>query len=925
MLLGRERERQKIDRALEAARSGHSAVLGLIGEAGIGKTALLDDAARRAGELRPMRVRGIESEAEIPFASLLELLRPALGTIAELPSPQARALEEALALRPGSAQDRFAVGAATLSLLAAYADAHPLLILIDDAHWLDNASAQALLFALRRLVADPIAVLITAREGERSLLDGAGLDLHRLGGLGEADAAVLLSGLAPEQVRRLQSVTAGNPLALLELAGDADGLELAPEGAPVVISARVAAAFTRRLDSLPASAWPVLALAAADDRGDIALLARAAAELATGLEDLAGAEAAGLIALREGRLEFRHPLARSAVYGAAPPEARRAAHRALAAALPDRDVDRRAWHLAAAAVGPDEPASAALAAAGARARERSAYGTGAAAFERAARLAVDDRRRARLFFEAAEARWLAGQPDRAEGLLREARRWVEDRELRSAIAHLEGQILVRRGPLMSGYAVLTAAAEDAEPGRAAAMLAEAAAVCFYAARPAEMMLAAERALARVPPGAPATTRFMAAAAHGMARVIGGDAAAGAAIMREAIALAERELEPGAAVGVLPWMAVAPLFVREAAVGRGLLDEALRAARASAALGMLPFVLALIARDQATTDRWAVAESTYAEAIALAREAGQEGDLAFALAGLAWLQARRGRERECRDCAAEALALAERLDARLVDVWALAALGELTLAHGEASLAVVHFEDQRRKLAELGVTDVDLWPTPELVDALLRLGRAEEAAALALEFAHAAQTKGQPWSLARALRAQGMTAAESEFADCFERALLEHAATPDVFETARTQLAYGERLRRARNKLKAREQLRLAAAAFERLDARPWAQRARVELAATGERLRGRDPSAVDELTPQELQIALLLAGGRTTREVASTLFLSPKTVEYHLRHVYLKLDIHSRAELAEKLSGAAPVDRAPDGAAAPAALLRDPG
>src|SRR5579884_116573 len=285
MLLGRERERQKIDRALEAARSGHSAVLGLIGEAGIGKTALLDDAARRAGELRPMRVRGIESEAEIPFASLLELLRPALGTIAELPSPQARALEEALALRPGSAQDRFAVGAATLSLLAAYADAHPLLILIDDAHWLDNASAQALLFALRRLVADSNDVLITAREGERSLLDGAGLDLHRLGGLGEADAAVLLSGLAPEQVRRLQSVTAGNPLALLELAGDADGLELAPEGAPVVISARVAAAFTRRLDSLPASAWPVLALAAADDRGDIALLARAAAELATGLED----------------------------------------------------------------------------------------------------------------------------------------------------------------------------------------------------------------------------------------------------------------------------------------------------------------------------------------------------------------------------------------------------------------------------------------------------------------------------------------------------------------------------------------------------------------------------------------------------------------------------------------------------------------
>ena len=406
MLLGRDRERREIERMLEKARQGESAVLALIGEPGIGKSALLDYAAERVDGLR-VRARGVESETHLPFAALLELLRPLLDRLDAIPVPQARALEAALALRPGAAQERFAVGAATLSLLA---ESGPLTVLVDDAQWLDEASAEALRFAFRRLMADPIAVLLAVREGEPSLLDGADLPTLHLEGLSAEDAAALLDGVAPELAARLHRATAGNPLALLELAGDADELALAPEDAPVLVSARVARAFVQRLHGLDDAARRALVLAAASGTSDAAVLERAGADLSA----LEAAEAAGLVSLRAGTVEFRHPLARSGVYADAPPAERRAAHRALAAVLPDRDVDRRAWHLAAAATGPDAAAAAALAQAGARSRERSAYGSAAAAFERAARLSADG---ADLLRQAGEAAWLAGEADRALALL----------------------------------------------------------------------------------------------------------------------------------------------------------------------------------------------------------------------------------------------------------------------------------------------------------------------------------------------------------------------------------------------------------------------------------------------------------------------------------------------------------------------------
>ena len=912
MLLGRKQERHEIDGALASARLGRSATIAFVGEPGIGKTVLLEYASERADGMQILGARGIESEAQIAFASLLELLRPALPVIDRISVPQAIALEQALALRPGHAQDRFAVGAATLSLLAAYAEGGPVAVLLDDAHWVDESSAQALLFAFRRLVAEEIAIIIAARDDEPSPFVAADLPTMRIGGLTSDDAAALVPDIPRELIDRLHNATAGNPLAMLELAGDADELAIAPSGAPVRVSTRVSRAFLRRAKTLDDGVRRALVLAATSDTTDLGTLERAARRLGIDLSSLAGAESAGLVRLSGGRVEFRHPLARSALYAQAPSEQRRDAHRALAASLPDRDIDRRAWHLAAAAVGIDEAASAALEQAGARGRERSAYAAAAAAFERAARLTGEEERAVRLLYEAADAAWLAGLGDRAVALLEDARGRVCDQAQLTKIDHLSGYIVLRRGPVMAGHAILTEAAGAADPDTAVVMLAEAAAGCFAAGDAAAMMLSSERARAQLRDGARARARLLAATAYGMAHILGGDAERGAISLREAVRVAEAAPELREDTRLLPWLVLAPVFLREASTGRELIEQALEAARAQAAVGTMPFALNLIARDQATTDRWAVAEATYSEAIELARETGQQAELAFGLAGLAWLQARRGREPECRALAAEALPPLAELGLGLYEVWTRAALGELELGQGRAAEAAQQFELQQELLARLGITDADLSPAPELVETYLRLGKAAAAADLADRFAEAANAKGQPWSLARALRSRALVAAEVRFIDGFEQALAMHARTADAFELARTRLAYGERLRRARQRINAREQLRIALATFERLDARPWAERARAELAASGETLRRTDPSTLDELTPQELQIALLLASGKTTREAAAAFFLSPKTIEYHLRHVYRKLGVSSRDGLARALEG---------DAAAPAPLV----
>jgi DNA-binding CsgD family transcriptional regulator len=900
MLLGREEERLALDRLLGEARGGRSGALALVGEPGIGKTALLDYAAERADGMHVLRARGIESEAEVPFAGLAEILRPALAALERIPKPQARALGGALALEPATAQDRFAIGAATLSLLSAYAEEAPLLVIVDDAHLLDASSAEALLFAARRLVADPIAVVLAVREGEPSLLDGADLRVLRIAGLDRSDAAELL-GLAPDAVDRLFRATGGNPLALLELAPDAARLADLPAEGPIPLSASIAASFVRRLDRLPEPTRRILLLVSASDTGDVSVLARAAAATGLVIEDLTPAEEAGLIALAGGRVEYAHPLARSAVYAAAAAQERRDAHGALAAALPDRDVDRRAWHLAAAAVGPDAQAAAALEQAGARARERSAYAASTAAFERGGRLAPSEELRAKLLFAAAESASLAGDSGRALRLLDEAD-LAGDPVLAARILYLRGEVTMRRGPVMDGYPLIRSAAEqiaEVEPELAVEMLARAAYGCFYAGDTPALVSAAERAVALAEGQDSRRAGFFAALSHAFALVARGEGEAGASAARRAVEIIEGSEELRNDPLLLTWAALGPLWLREAQAGRALIERASELARGQAAVGALPGLLHILARDQATTDQWAAAEASLDEAIRLARETGQRVELAAALAGLACLEARRGREDVCRRYAAEARAACAELGMGTYGIWTIQALGDLELGLGRPGEAAAHHEEQLAAMSALRIADVDLSPGPELVESYLRLGRTDDAAAAAGVYDAAALAKGQPWALARAARCRGMLA--DEFEPHFGEALRLHGLTPDLFEAARTQLAYGARLRRSRQRVRAREELRTAFESFESLGAESWAEQARAELAATGETARRRDVSTLGELTPQELQIARLLADGRTTREAAAAVFLSPKTVEYHLRNVYRKLGIHSRDELAETL------------------------
>jgi DNA-binding CsgD family transcriptional regulator len=907
MLLGRDQEQLALVRLLQDARAGRSGVLAVTGEAGIGKSALLGYAGEQAGGMNVLRARGVQSEAQIPFAGLFELLRPALAWVDRIPGPQADALGSALALMPARDQDRFAVGAATLSLLAAYADEAPVAVLVDDAHWLDGSSADALLFAFRRLVAEPVAVILAVREGESSLLDGADVTRLRLAGLDRAAAAELLKRqpagpLSHDLADRLHDETGGNPLALLELGADRDRLASLPPGTPLAAGASVAEVYLLRSRSLPPRTRDALVLAAASDSGEMSVLASAAPALGLDVSDLVPAEAAALIGVTDARVEFRHPLVRSAVYGDAPPDLRREAHRALAGALPDTDADRRAWHLALAAFGPDEAASSALEQAGLRARQRSAYDVSSRAFERGARLAPDEVSQGRLLYEAADAAWLGGLADRAAALLDEARQRASARDLAISIEHLRGHIAARRGPIGDAQQILLAAAEQAapaEPGRAVVMLAEAVNASFYAGDAAAMRHAADRIAALTPADPDDRTAFFALSAQGMALIFSGEGEGerGAVAIRESVEVLERSdlrHDPR----LLAWAAMAAPWLREAHIGRALADRALDIARRSSAVGVLPFVLTHVALDQAATDRWAEAQASFHEGISLARETGQRTELATSLARLAWLEARQGRSDQSRLHATEALDLSREFGLGLSEVWAITALGDLELGCGHPAQALGHFEEQQAVLRSRGIGDVDLSPAPELVELYLRLGRGPDAAEAAGGYERHAAAKAQPWALARAARCRGLLAADDDADRHFTLALSLHDQTPDVYETARTRLAYGSRLRRARQRVRSREQLRAAIDAFDHLGAEPWSEMARSELAATGETARRRDPVTLNQLTPQELQIAIRVAGGLTTRETAAALFLSPKTIEYHLRNIYRKLAIGSRGELA---------------------------
>jgi DNA-binding CsgD family transcriptional regulator len=508
-------------------------------------------------------------------------------------------------------------------------------------------------------------------------------------------------------------------------------------------------------------------------------------------------------------------------------------------------------------------------------------------------------------YAAADAAWLGGLTERTVALLDDARRHAAAPNLVMWIDHLRGHIATRRGPVQVGQAILLEAAHRAaaiDPDRAVIMLAEAVNAAFYAGDAEAMRHAAEQVRAVAPSNATGRTAFFSLMAQGMAGIFSGADEQGAELVREATALLDNSDELRSDPRLLAWAVMGPAWLREAHGGLKLVDRALEIARQQSAVGVLPFVLTHVAINELASDRWAAAQAGFHEAVDLARMTGQHTELTTSLVRLAGLEARKGLAEPSRQHAGEALELSRQLGLGMCEVWAFAALGELELALGHPEPALAFFEEQKAVLLARRIGDVDLSPGPELVELYLRSGRGDDARAAAQAYKRDATVKAQPWALARAARAQGLLATDDAEIDAgFEAALAFHAQTPDIFETARTHLLYGSQLRRARQRVRAREHLRTALDLFDRLTADPWSDMARGELAATGETARRRNPATLNQLTPQELQVALRIAEGRTTREAASALFLSPKTIEYHLRAVYRKLGIASRTELVKLL------------------------
>ncbi|WP_347976337.1 AAA family ATPase [Microbacterium sp. ProA8] len=923
MLVGRRAEQQEIARLGAAARLGTSGVLAVRGEAGVGKTALLDDAVSQLHGMQVLRATGLESESEIPFATLLQLLRPALGALEGIPSMQADALAAALALPgasgPADGRDRFTIGAAVLSLVCRFAEDGPVAVVVDDLHLADAPSSSALVFAARRLAADPVVALFGSRSPEGDGLV-SGLRTLTLGGVDLDSARMILqrapgAAVADERVRMLHRATEGNPLAMLELrAADLGVVESLDTGLPLRVPRAVIDAFGRRLATLDAGCRSAL-LVAAVCGADLRFVTDACEAYGVDVARLDAAEDAGLIGVRDGHIGFRHPLLRAAVYSGASAQERRAAHRAAAEAASPGDVDRRAWHLSEATSHPDAAIAGLLAEAGDHAVARAAYSVASGAFERSARLTPEAGTRAARLLRAADTAWEAGDGERAVSLL--------DRRARDAVPEVAGNaeggggagsaadgvreielrasVAARTGSLREALDILLRAADHAASADAATVaLADAVHATYYLGDARTASVLADRIAALRPEVETTRAHALGLMASGMAKTLAGRG--GADEIRAAVPLLETDPELGRDPRRLSWLMLAPLYLRDATSGvrlRELVDEV----RGAAGIGALPALLFHVAVDQATTTAsWVRAEANFAEAIRLATDTGQTTELAMSLAGLARLDSRAGRADACRAHGEAARAHCAARDIHVGEAWVGHALGDLELSLGHPGVAAELFADLILLLARLGLDDVDLWPGPEYGDALVRVGRREEALTTATSYRTRAAAKGQPWARARGDRAMGIAAAEDDADDWFASALDWHEQTLDRFETARTRLAYGERLRRAGRRKDARVQLRAAFEDFTELGASVWRDRAATELTATGEHVRATMGNAVEDLTPQELQVSVLLAEGRTTREAAAALFLSPKTVEYHLRKAYTKLGIGSRAELTQALA-----------------------
>lgn len=903
MLYGRDKERAVIGALLDGARASQSAALVLRGEAGIGKSALLEDTRERADDMHVLAARGVESESELPFAGLHQLIRPALGRLDELPAPQATALRSALGLESVSGQERFLVFSACLSLLSELAERRPVLCLVDDANWLDAASSDALQFVARRLDAEGIVLLFAAREGEVRRFEAADIASLTLSGLDAEAAAILLKRggveAAPSVRERLLAQTRGNALALVELPrgltdAQLSGDEPLPEALPM--TRQLETAFHERVRRLPDETRLLLLVAAADDSEDLALVGRAGERLGGNPAALDLAEQIQLISIRGTRLEFRHPLVRSAVYGAASSSERRAAHRALAEALVDDEnqADRRAWHLASSTVEHDEATVRALDEAAQRAEERAGHVAAAKAFTRAAELSRDPADRGRRLVRAARNLSQAGRDEEAVMVANQALPAIDQPALRAELAHVRALAAIRRGRPQDVVTLLVEAAAEVaaiEPAKAVELLMDAADAVWNVGDRVEYLEITRLAATIVPPLGDKTSTMIARSLAGFAAMITGDTSDGVRLLSDVVEWGAATDEPRHVI----WASYAAQWLGDEERFGELTNRASSLARRRGEVGILADTLGMRASQLALKQRFDEASIAASEAVELAHELNADNLELYPLAALAIVSAVRGRDEEACRHAEKVLELANAKGLRLRASTAVYALALVDLGRARWVDALARLNSLLE--SESGALDPIAGPIfADKIEAAVRASRLEEARAALPLFEAWAGYSGASSTQQRLLACRALLAEGEEATKHFEDALrLGGEARP--FDFARIQLLYGEHVRRLRRRTDARVQLRAALAAFDRLRAEPWAERARAELRASGETARKRDPSTVAELTPQELQIARFVAEGSSNKEVAAQLFLSPRTVEYHLRKVFMKLGISSRSEL----------------------------
>jgi DNA-binding CsgD family transcriptional regulator len=906
-LTDRLTERGVLDRFVAGVRAGEGRALVVRGEPGVGKTALLDYLAGHASACLVARAAGVQSEMELAFAGLHQLCAPMLDHAESLPVPQREALRTAFGLSAGPVPDRFLVGLAVIGLLSETAREHPLICVVDDQQWLDRASAQALGFAARRLAAEPVGLVFAARVPGK---DVAGLPELLVEGLAEADARELLesvlTGPLDARVRdQIIADTNGNPLALLELPRGLTPAQLAGGfglSSAVPLAGRIEESFGRQLETLPAQTRKLVQLAAADPSGDPVLVWRAAGLLAIGAGAARPATDAGLAEFG-ARVRFRHPLVRSAAYRSASVQTRQELHRALAEVTdPAVDPDRRAWHRAQAAAGPDEEVAAELEQSAGRAQRRGGLAAAAAFLERSVGLTLDPARRAQRALAAAQAEHQAGALDAALGLLAMAQAGPLDELQRARGELLRAQIAFASSHGRDAAPLMLSAARQLEAldvGLARETYLEAFTAALFVGRLSPAVGDVARA-ARQAPALQGQARASDLLLDGLALLVTEGYAAGTPALKRAL-LAFRSQDISAAEG-LSWLWLAgrmAMAVWDDETWEILAGRHVQLAREAGALSELPLAIRSRILLHAHAGELAEGAALIAEAEAVADATGSQLSPYGAMGVAAW----RGREAEATELIQATLeGVTSRGEGRGVTSHYAAALLYNGLGHYDEARAAAEVVCEYDDVGVLG------WSLAELVEAAVRSNQPARASEALQRLAETTRASGTDWALgtearSRALLSEGETA-EKLYREAIER-LDRTRMRPAV---ARAHLVYGEWLRRENRRRDARTELRTAHGMFATMGMEAFAERARRELLATGDTVRKRTVETVSELTAQESYIARLAVDGRTNVEIGSQLFLSTRTVEWHLSKVYTKLGVGSRRELRRALAGLGQAD-----------------